>query len=214
LLNYLALLGWSMGDDQEFFSLEQMAQAFSLERVSANPARFDLKKCTAINGDWIRALPAAELTERLLPMLLADGLVAEPPSEQHLAVLAEAVPLIQERMDTLNQAPAMLGFLLVDQVNFLVDDAEATAVLGVQAAPTIQAALDALSVIPEWTTEAIQAALRQSLVEGLGLKPKLAFGPIRVAITGRRISPPLFESMEILGREVSLVRLRNALDIE
>ncbi len=212
LLNYLALLGWSMGDDQEFFSLEQMAQAFSLERVSANPARFDLKKCTAINGDWIRALSVQDLTQRLVPMLRSEAMVGDPVSARHTAVLAEAVPLIQERMDTLTQAPAMLGFLLVDQSNFRVDEAEAAAVLGADSMPTIQAALDALAVIPEWTTDAIQAALRQSLVEGLALKPKLAFGPIRVAITGRRISPPLFESMEILGREVSLVRLRNALD--
>ncbi|MDP2288347.1 MAG: glutamate--tRNA ligase [Actinomycetota bacterium] len=211
LLNYLALLGWSMGDDQEFFSLEQMAQAFSLDRVSANPARFDLKKCTAINGDWIRALPVDELTERLMPLLLAEGLVSEPVSVEHRAVLAEAVPLIQERMDTLMQAPAMLGFLLVGQANFVVDEADATASLGAQAEPTVQAALDALSEIPQWTTDAIQAALRESLVEGLGLKPKFAFGPIRVAITGRRISPPLFESMEILGRDLCLVRLRSAL---
>lgn len=212
LLNYLALLGWSMGDDQEFFSLEQMAGAFSLERVSANPARFDLKKCTAINGDWIRALPVQELTQRLLPLLGADGLVADPVSAAHSAVLAAAVPLIQERMDTLTQASAMLGFLLVDQANFVVDEAESAAVLGSAAAPTLQAALDALTAIGEWTTDAIQAALRESLVDGLGLKPKFAFGPIRVAITGRRISPPLFESMEILGRDLSLVRLRSALD--
>jgi len=211
LLNYLALLGWSMGDDQEFFSLEQMAQAFSLDRVSANPARFDLKKCTAINGDWIRALPVQELTQRLLPLLRVDGLVADPVSAEHRAVLAQAVPLIQERMDTLTQASAMLGFLLVDQANFVVDEGEAAAVLGTAAEPTLQAALDALTAIPEWTTEAIEAALRASLVDGLGLKPKFAFAPIRVAITGRRVSPPLFESMEILGREVSLVRLGSAL---
>ncbi len=211
LLNYLALLGWSMGDDQEFFSLDQMAQAFSLDRVSANPARFDLKKCTAINGDWIRALPVGELTTRLLPLLHAEGLISAPVSAKHSAVLAEAVPLIQERMDTLNQAPAMLGFLLVDQGNFVVDEADATAALGADAEPTIRAAIDALTAIPQWTTDTIQSALRDALVEGLGLKPKFAFGPIRVAITGRRISPPLFESMEILGRVVCLSRLNSAL---
>ena len=211
LLNYLALLGWSMGDDQEFFSLEQMAQAFTLDRVSANPARFDLKKCTAINGDWIRSLPVEELTKRLLPLLAAQGLVAEPASTEHMAVLAQAVPLVQERMDTLVQAPAMLGFLLVDKANFVVDEAEAAAVLTADAMPAIQVAIQALEALPAWTTEAIQAALRASLVDGLGLKPKLAFGPIRVAITGRRISPPLFESMEILGREVCLARLSGAI---
>ena len=211
LLNYLALLGWSMGDDQEFFSLDQMARAFTLDRVSANPARFDLKKCTSINGDWIRSLPVEELTARLLPLLHARGLVSQPLSADQREVLAQAVPLIQERMDTLNQAPDMLGFLLVDEASFAIDEADAGAVLTDDTRPAIQAALDALSTIPEWTTDAIQAALRESLVEGLGLKPKFAFGPVRVAITGRRISPPLFESMEILGREACLSRLSASL---
>ena len=212
LLNYLGLLGWSMGDDQEFFGLEQMAQAFSLDRVSPNPARFDLKKCTAINGDWIRSLSVPELTARILPLLGAQGLVTSPVSAVHERVLAAAIPLIQERMDTLAQAAPMLSFLLVDQSAFMVDEADAAAVLGPDAASALQAAIEALGTIGDWTTEAIEAALRAALVEGLGLKPKLAFGPVRVAITGRRVSPPLFESMEILGREVSLDRLRNALD--
>lgn len=211
LLNYLALLGWSMGDDQEFFSLEQMAQAFSLDRVSANPARFDLKKCTAINGDWIRALSVDELTTRLLPLLAAEGLVSETVSPQHVAVLAQAVPLIQERMDTLVQAPAMLGFLLIEPANFAVDEAEASAGLGEASRPTISAAIQALTGVVEWKTDAIHEALRAALVDGLGIKPKFAFGPIRVAVTGRRISPPLFESMEILGREICLERLKGVL---
>jgi len=210
LLNYLALLGWSMGDDQEFFSLEQLAQAFTLERVSPNPARFDLKKCTAINGDWIRALSPEELTARIVPLLQAQGLVADPVSPQHRQVLVTAIPLIQERMDTLVQAVPMLDFLLVEPAAFAVDSADAQSVLGPQADPAIQASIDVLTDAA-WTTDAIQAALRLALVEGLGLKPKLAFGPVRVAITGRRVSPPLFESMEILGREVCLDRLGRAL---
>lgn len=210
LLNYLALLGWSMGDDQEFFSMEQMAAAFQIDRVSANPARFDLKKCTSINGDWIRSLSVDDLIARIVPRLADAGLVSNPPSVDQQAILNEAVPLIQERLENLKQAVGMLGFLLVQPDEFTLDEADAKAVLGEDADETLAAAMSVLEQLPEWSTDAIHEALKSALVEGLGLKPKFAFGPVRVAITGRRISPPLFESMEILGREVSLARLNSA----
>ncbi|MDD2819591.1 MAG: glutamate--tRNA ligase [Candidatus Nanopelagicales bacterium] len=210
LLNYLALLGWSMGDDQEFFSMEQMAAAFQIDRVSANPARFDLKKCTSINGDWIRSLSVDDLIARIVPRLADAGLVSNPPSVDQQAILNEAVPLIQERLENLKQAVGMLGFLLVQPDEFTLDEADAKAVLGEDADETLAAAISVLEQLPEWSTDAIHEALKSALVEGLGLKPKFAFGPVRVAITGRRISPPLFESMEILGREVSLARLNSA----
>ena len=210
LLNYLALLGWSMGDDQEFFSMEQMAAAFQIDRVSANPARFDLKKCTSINGDWIRSLSVDDLIARIMPRLADAGLVSNPPSVDQQAILKEAVPLIQERLENLKQAVGMLGFLLVHPEEFTLDEADAKAVLGEDADETLAAAFAALEALPDWSTDAIHEALKSALVEGLGLKPKFAFGPVRVAITGRRISPPLFESMEILGREVSLARLNSA----
>jgi len=213
LLNYLALLGWSMGDDQEFFSLDQMAAAFKIDRVSANPARFDLKKCTSINGDWIRTLSVDDLISRIVPRLEASHFVSNPPTPQQQAILKAAVPLIQERLENLKQAVPMLGFLLVSPSEFVIDEADAKAVLGEDADETLNAAVAALSALPEWNTDAIHEALKSALVEGLGIKPKLAFGPIRVAITGRRISPPLFESMEILGREVSLTRLSGALSV-
>jgi glutamyl-tRNA synthetase len=210
LLNYLALLGWSMGDDQEFFSIEQMAAAFQIDRVSANPARFDLKKCTSINGDWIRTLSVDDLIARILPRLADAGLVSVPPSLEQHAILKEAVPLIQERLENLKQAVGMLGFLLVKADEFSIDEADAAAVLGEDSDETLTAAIAVLEDLPEWNTDAIHEALKSALVEGLGLKPKFAFGPVRVAITGRRISPPLFESMEILGRDVSLARLNSA----
>jgi glutamyl-tRNA synthetase len=213
LLNYLALLGWSMGDDQEFFSLEQMAAAFKIDRVSANPARFDLKKCTSINGDWIRTLSVDDLISRIVPRLEASNFVSNPPTLEQQEILKAAVPLIQERLENLKQAVPMLGFLLVEPSEFSLDEADAKAVLGEEADETLNAAVAALSALPEWNTDAIHEALKSALVEGLGIKPKLAFGPIRVAITGRRISPPLFESMEILGREVSLTRLSGALSV-
>ena len=211
LLNYLALLGWSMGEDREFFSKEQMAQAFTLERVSANPARFDLKKCTAINADWIRALPAPDLAVRVGEVLVQAGILPTPVPEEHARTLAAAVPLVQERMETLGQAAGMLGFLFADEATFAPDPDDAARMLGADARPVLTAARAALAGLPRWSAPDIEAALRTALVEGLGLKPKVAFGSLRVAVTGRRVSPPLFESLELLGRERTLARIDAAL---
>ena len=208
LLNYLALLGWSLGDDQEFFSMEQMARAFTLERVNPNPARFDLKKCTALNADWIRALPVDDLTRRLLPFLQDAGLVHDPATPEHLSILSEAVPLIQERMDTLKQGVPMLEFLFT---TVQPDESDARELREPQAQQILAAALHALETDVAWEAPAIEAALRAALIDDLGLKPRHAFGPVRIAITGRRVSPPLFESMAILGRTASLSRMRTAL---
>ena len=136
---------------------------------------------------------------------------SRPPSSG-LSSLA-ATPLVNERMQVLSEAESMLGFLLVDDAEFRVDQDDAAKVLGPEARPVLEAAIAALSDLPSWGHEEIQAALRGALVEGLGLKPKVAFGAVRVAVTGRRVSPPLFESMELLGRDRSLDRLRAALAI-
>ena len=210
LLNYLALLGWSMGEDREFFGKDEMAAAFSLDRVSPNPARFDLKKCTAINGDWIRTLDPADLAIRIVPYLVRAGVVVEPITDEQRAVLAAAVPLVQERMETLAQSVGMLAFLLLPEERFAIDPADAAAVLTDSGRDVVEAAQDALAGISEWRSADIEQALRGALIDGLGLKPKVAFGPVRVAVTGRRVSPPLFESLEILGRETALSRLAAA----
>ncbi len=211
LLNYLGLLGWSMGEDREFFSKEQMAAAFSLDRVSANPARFDLKKCTAINGDWIRALPAEEFARRVQQVLVDRGVLTEPVADADAETLRAACPLVQERMETLGQAVGMLGFLLTAEDAFSVDPDDAARMLGPDAAPVLQAGRSALAGLDGWTSPEIESALRSALIEGLGLKPKVAFGALRVAITGRRVSPPLFESIELLGRDRTLARIDAAL---
>lgn len=205
LVNYLALLGWSPGGDVEFFSKQQMAESFTLERVNPNPARFDLKKCTAINGDWIRSLGAQELVDRLLPYLVRDGVVSDPPSPAQVDLVRAVVPLISERMETLGQASGMVGFLFVDEV--VVDPDDAAKIMGEEAVQVLGAAHEALSELSDWSTESIEAALRAALIDGLGLKPKVAFGPVRLAVTGRRVSPPLFESMDLLGPDTSLARI-------
>ncbi|MCB0917252.1 MAG: glutamate--tRNA ligase [Actinobacteria bacterium] len=208
LLNYLALLGWSPGGDREFFSMSEMAQWFEIGNVNANPARFDIKKCRAINGDWIRAVTTDELTDRLVPQLQAAGLIQDPASEEETSLVREVVPLIQERMDTLAEAIPMVSFLFVDEEGFVVDPDDANSVLKSGAADVLAAALTALESLDDWSTDGIGECLRVALIDDLGLKPRVAFGAVRLAITGRRISPPLFESMELLGRARSMSRLR------
>jgi len=213
LINYLALLGWSFGEDREFFSKDEMAKVFDVARVNANPARFDLRKCTAINGEWMRALSAEDLATRLVPYLKHDGVFSSDPTAEQLVTLAKAIPLVQERMETLRQGVGMLGFLYYDQAGspaFIVDADEAEKVLTSESLPVLTATLAALSPLEQWDTESIEQALRTALIDGLGLKPKFAFGPVRVAVTGRRVSPPLFESLELLGKERSLARITSA----
>ena len=212
ICNYLALLGWSPGDNRESFTLAEMAAEFDLARVNKNPARFDVQKLESINGDKIRELDPAEFVRRITPFLHRAGLVGDPPSAAQAAVVDAAAPLIQGRISRLTEAPGMLGFLLVDETEFTVDPEDAAKFLGPDAVPVLQAAHDALAGLGSWTADDIRAALQAALVDGLGLKPRAAFGgAVRVAVTGRRIGPPLFESIELLGRDRTLARLSRQL---
>jgi glutamyl-tRNA synthetase len=209
VLNYLALLGWSIGGDRELFTVAEMVAAFTLDKVSRNPAHLDLKKLTVINGIKIRELPVEEFVKRLLPFLVRRGIFSSP-SDAQLELVTAAAPLVQERSATLIEAADLLGFLFVVEHHFTLDPASAARVLTDTAAPVLDAAVHVLSGLPAWTTEDIQEALQAALVDGLGLKPRVAYGPVRVAVTGRTVSPPLFESIELLGKERTLRRLREA----
>ena len=208
LVNYLALLGWSLTHDRDVFTVDEMVAAFDVTDVNPNPARFDLKKAESINGDHVRLLEVGDFTRRLLPYL--EGVVSDPPTEAEARVLEQAAPLVQERMTLLGEARGMLTFLFVADDELEYDD-EATASLPDSAGEVLRASSSALQGVTEWRTDAIQEALKGALVDGLGLKPRLAYGPLRVALSGRRVSPPLFESMEILGRESTLARLERLL---
>ena len=210
LLNYLALLGWAIAEDRDVFSMAEMVEAFRLERVNPNPARFDLKKCEAINAAHLRLLDVEDLTDRMVPYLQAAEVLPVPVDDAQRSLLAQAAPLVHERMTTLGECVEMLGFLFVDEASFERDPVDVEKLLGDDGRRVVKAAADALAPLPEWTTAGIEETLRAALVEGLGIKPRNAFGPVRVAITGRRVSPPLFESMELLGRDRSLARLRSA----
>ena len=206
LLNYLALLGWAIAPDRDVFTLAEMVERFEIGDVNPNPARFDLKKAEAINADHLRMLSIEELTRRVLPHLKAAGVVGDPVPDSDAQLLELAMPLVAERINKLTEVVDMLGFLFVDEDHLVRHEQVDDAGRGV-----VEAASAALSAVGRWSTAEIEEALRAALVDGLGLKPRLAFGPVRVAVTGRKISPPLFESLELLGRERSLARLSGAL---
>ncbi len=206
ICNYLALLGWSPGDDRENISMQELVELFTVERVNSSPARFDMKKLEAINGDKIRALTIDDFLARALPFLLKDGVISGTDSE--IAVVKSALPIIQERIARMNEVTAMLKFLFVDQLSF---ESEAERKLAEEPSQhVVKRALDALRDLQDWNHSEIEAKLRAVLLDEMGLKPRLAFGPVRIAVTGSHISPPLFESMELLGKERSLARLQAA----
>lgn len=207
LLNYLALLGWSLSADEDIFTVQQLVENFDISSVLPNPARFDQKKAEAINGTHVRLLEAADFRDRLVPYLRAARVVGETLTPREEAILTEAAPLIQERITLLGEAPGMIGFLFAEDSAIEVED-DARKGLPENVADVVGAAIAALEPLEDWTAEAIQDALRAALVEGLGIKPRLAFGPVRTAVSGRRVSPPLFESMVILGKDSSLARLK------
>ncbi|UKA69678.1 glutamate--tRNA ligase [Arthrobacter sp. FW306-06-A] len=207
LLNYLSLLGWSLSADEDIFTVEQLVEHFDIHDVLGNPARFDLKKAEAINGTHVRMLEPKVFRDRVAHYLREAGLVGEILTDREEEILTEAAPLIQERITLLGEAPEMLAFLFkADDAIDIADDARKG--LPANLPEVLDAATAALEPLADWTAEDIQAALKQALVEDMGIKPRLAFGPVRTAVSGRRVSPPLFESMVILGKESSLRRLR------
>lgn len=212
LLNYLALLGWGLSEDRDVFSLQEMVDAFDIRQVNANPARFDQKKADAINAEHIRLLPPEEFARRLREYLVAhpaeDGLtLTDDLSGPRWESVAE---LLQTRIVVLSDAWDLIRFLVVDESAFTVNPQSAAKNLKADSREVVDASIAALENLEEWTTPAIEEALSGALIDGLGLKPRKAYGPVRVAVTGSHISPPLFESLELLGREVSLDRLRAA----
>ncbi|MGV0808539.1 glutamate--tRNA ligase [Mycolicibacterium setense] len=204
LLNYLALLGWGIADDHDVFSLDEMVAAFDVADVNSNPARFDQKKADAINAEHIRLLTPEDFTARLRAYLDAHG----HDTGLDEAAFAEAAALVQTRIVVLGDAWGLLKFF--DDTSYEIEEKAAAKELREEAAPVLDAALSALEEVGEWNTANIEAALKAALLDGLELKPRKAFGPIRVAVTGSTISPPLFESMELLGVDRSLERLRAA----
>jgi glutamyl-tRNA synthetase len=209
ICNYLALLGWSPGDDRENITMKELTELFTVEKVHSSPARFDMKKLEAINGDKIRALTLDEFLSWSLPFLKDAGVITGTDNE--VTLVKAALPIIQERIVTLSEVPPMLKFLFT--TNFAV---EAESVAKISDGPSkdiLKRSLAELTPLSTWDHASIEAALRASLIEEMGLKPRIAFTALRIATTGSTISPPLFESMELLGKEACLARITGAISL-
>ena len=209
ICNYLALLGWSPGDDRENITMAELCELFTVEKVHSSPARFDMKKLEAINGDKVRALTIDEFLTWSLPFLKDAGIITGSDSE--IALVRLALPLIQERIVTLSEVPAMLAFLFTKE--FAVDEAARPKIADTDSKKILKRALSDLTPLSSWDHVAIEGVLRASLIEEMGLKPRIAFTALRIAATGSTISPPLFESMELLGKEVCLERIAGAISL-
>jgi glutamyl-tRNA synthetase len=211
LRNFLGLLGYSLPDaEQEVFTFEEMSASFDWGRVNTVGPVFDLDKLAWLNGHYLRELPEAELLDRLLPFLQRDGLVADPPTAEQTTLLTAAVPLVQTRIALLRDAGPLLRFALLDEAEFAVDPAAAEKVLVGGTEAVLTAAAEALEPVEAWDTEHVQAALDGALMDGLGLKRGKAYAPVRVAVCGATVAPPLPESLALLGKERTLARLRAA----
>ncbi|MGH2528866.1 MAG: glutamate--tRNA ligase [Actinomycetota bacterium] len=200
LMNYLALLGWSKDEKTTFLSREELIESFELGRVSSNPAAFDTQKLEWMNNHYIQSLDDDDLAARCMHFLTEDGLLPEPN------VLRRAMPLVRERMKRLTEAPELLRFLFTDDVRPNEKAAELIAKAGPE---YLRRAADALDKVEPWTHEAIQAALDE-VATSAGLNRTRGWQPVRAAVTGSNVSPPLPESLERLGREDTVARLRGA----
>jgi glutamyl-tRNA synthetase len=211
LLNFLGLLGYSLPDGQEVFSFDEFSRTFDWARISTVGPVFDLDKLGWLNGHYVRELSEADFAARALPFLQRAGLVASPPTAEQEDLLRRRVPLVQTRVSLLSELPALVGFAFVPEDDFAVEPSAAAKALVPTSAPVLLAAIAALEGVPEWTAESVQTAVDGALLEGgLGLKRGKAYLPLRAAVSGASISPPLPESIALLGREKVLRRLRAA----
>ncbi len=204
ICNYLALLGWSPGDDKENITMAELVELFTVERVNSSPARFDMKKLEAINGDKIRALTLDQFLDRALPFLINSKVISGQPNE--IEVVKSALPIIQERIVKLAEIPAMLSFLFAK--DFKVSPEELNKISDEASQNILKVALSKVDSLTSWDHTSIEAVLRLALIDEMGLKPRVAFSALRIAVTGSHISPPLFESLQLLGKERSIERIK------
>jgi glutamyl-tRNA synthetase len=234
LNNYLSLLGWSISPDNDIFTMDELVSSFDINKVNPNPARFDPKKCIAINAEHLRRLAPADFRNRLVPYLYYPNGVNEYqialdediyPADYHIVsapdfndltpgeqqLLDKAAPLIQTRIQLLGEAPKMLEYLFVAEQDFAPDES-AVESLKENYKEILQIGLELLKDESDWTTDHLHELLAEEFITKREIKPKFAFTPFQVAITGKRVSPPLFESMEILGKDIIVQRISNMLN--
>jgi glutamyl-tRNA synthetase len=203
--NYLALLGWSPRDGREIAPIEDMVAQFDIADVNASPAFFDVQKLDHINAEYIRALPVETFVREALPWLESSS--PWPPERFRLATFEAVAPFVQERVRTLSDAPALVDFLFLEEP--VIDQASWDKVMGDRLAPVVLDDAIAGYATAVWSSAALHDLTRE-IAERHGLKLAKAQAPVRVAVTGRTVGPPLFESLQVLGRDETLARLRRA----
>jgi glutamyl-tRNA synthetase len=211
IFNFMALLGWSSGEDRDLYTREEIIEKFDLPGLVGRPAILDADKIAWFNGVYIRALPLEELGRRCLPYLNAEGLAAESPSGEELAYISRVLALEQERIKTLSEAPKLADFFLLPDDAYVFDD---KAVQKWFRAPGIGDRLHrvrtSFAALPDWTAAALEQAVH-AIAEEMDLKTADVIHPIRVALTGRTFGPSLCETIEVLGRDRALRRLDRAI---
>jgi glutamyl/glutaminyl-tRNA synthetase len=200
LVNYLALLGWSPGHNEEILPRDELIKRFDLDGVSHHPAIFDVEKLTWMNGQYIRSLPDEELAARLPQVLADEGVTAD------VETIRAAAPFVKERIKTLTEAAGMLRFAFVDDVR---PDEKAAKEIAKAGAGYLAEVADRVESVQPWAIEAIEATLTE-LQESTGLSKSRAWAPVRAAITGTSVAPPLFQSIWLIGRDRAVRRLRAA----
>lgn len=206
VVNWIVLMGWSYDDHTEFFTLEDLIEKFSLERLNPAPAAINFTKFDHFNGLHIRHLPIEELAKRVKPFLVDMGFAVSDE------VLLKVTPLIQERLHTLDEAPEIAGFFFMEDVQPAAEDLPVKNLTIQQSRELAEKVLEILKSLPDMQVFTTEPTLRQ-FVEETGLKPAQVFGLVRVAVTGQKVSPPLFESMEIIGKEAVIYRMEKAVEL-
>jgi glutamyl-tRNA synthetase len=206
VLNWIALMGWSYDDHTEFFTLEDLVEKFSLEKLNPSPAAINFTKLDHFNGLHIRALPAEILAARLKPVFARAGYIVNDQ------ILHQMIHLVRERLTVLTDAPEVGGFYFLETVQPDPENLTPKGLTVEQAVDVAQRSYEILSALPIISPETAEPPMR-ALVEELGLSAGQVFGILRVAVTGQKVSPPLFESMEIIGKEKVLERIQNAIQI-
>lgn len=207
LVNYLALLGWGTADDT-IMGREELIRRFTIEDAHPSPAMFDLKKLEWMNGEYIRLTSDEELTRMVIPWYVGEDLVSDPPTDEQTAKIVAATPLIKTRMRRLDEAPSLVRGLFTRPV---MDEGAAAKVMTQQHVPELlQRSVNKLGAMDHWSKEGVESALR-AVAEEMSLKPRTAFAPFYLAISGSPVSAPIFDLMGLLGREECLERLEAAM---
>lgn len=204
IVNWVALMGWSYDDHTEFFTMGDLVEKFSLDRLNPAPAAINFSKLDHFNGLHIRRLDIPDLSKRLKPFFESSGYIVDDEK------LLKVTPIIQERIATLDDAPALAGFIFEEEVSLKAEELIGSKMDAANSIVALQRSLEVLGSLPEINLETADTPMR-ALAEELELSAGQLFGILRMAVTGQRVSPPLFETMEILGKEEVLSRLRNAI---